>query len=111
MPDALAPETIVNNFEYKQWRENLLSAIHRHTGVTVRYRTKPYVREDEGGEGAGDMLPHPYLLEKPDGITDEDPYQIINPAESEDAKELANELRQAMKLGFRASAAPKPRLL
>lgn len=117
MPEALS--TIVDNHHYKAFREKLLHLHHEHTGLKIKWRTRPYVREEEGGdEGGSALLRHPLFMDQPEGITDEDPAMQIEPVDNEEAQELAKELvyayqkQLAKQLGYNPSSAPtiKPQL-
>lgn len=107
------PTTIVNNENYKAFREKLLRMHHSHTGLKIKWRNRPYVREEEDtGEGGSALLRHPLFADQPEGITDEDTSMAIEPVDNEEAQDLAKELindyqkQLAQQLGHTASSAP-----
>ena len=110
MPEE--PSTIVNNENYKDFREKLLRMHHSHTGLKIKWRNRPYVREeDETGEGGSALLRHPLFADQPEGITDEDTAMAVEPVDNEEARELAKELvldyqkKLAQQLGHSATSA------
>lgn len=105
--------TIVNNENYKDFREKLLRMHHTHTGLKIKWRNRPYVREEEDtGEGGSALLRHPLFADQPEGITDEDSAMTVEPVDNEEAQDLAKALvldyqkKLAQQLGYSTSSAP-----